>query len=387
MSGRRIWNNRYHNGRRYELRMENKKTIAFYLGSLVRDGAERVVVNLSDFFTKHGYKVYIVTKLQAEIEYEIPRGVTRLIADISAEEITGSRIKNLYLRVAKLKRIWKEIQPDLIISLIGKNNIMSLVSAKPMGIPVVVSVRSNPARELASRSVRWTSLFLFRFADGMILQTKQAMDYFPKNLQKKSVIMQNSLNESFVGREVIAGQKNEIVLVGRLDENKNQIMAIKAFEELADQYPDWQLKLYGEGECKNQWIEETKKLSCSDRIHFCGQQERVADVIAPASIFILTSKQEGMPNALIEAMALGLAVISTDCPCGGPADLIEHGKNGLLIPVDDKGKLVECLSELMIDKELRENLGKNAVQIVERLHPDVINMQWKSYVDAKLRKE
>ena len=149
--------------------MKNKR-IAFYLGSLTKGGAERVVTNLAEYFKASGYEVFVITKLRAETEYTLSDGITRIIADITKEEERG-RIQNLFLSIGKLRRIFKEIQPDVVASFIGKNNLMSIAATRGTGIPVAVSVRSNPAREIGDGFKRKLYFAMFCLAEGVVLQT------------------------------------------------------------------------------------------------------------------------------------------------------------------------------------------------------------------------
>lgn len=367
--------------------MENRKRrIAFYIGSLDKGGAERVIVNLAEYFYSQDYEVYVVTKLKEINEYTLNPGITRIIADITTEEETKSRLGNLYARIHKLRQVWKTIKPDVIVSFIRKNNVMAIASSRFLSIPVVVSVRSDPKRELQGRIMKKLSLFMFRFADGIVLQTNQAKAFFSKNLQKKAVILPNSINPEFLNIERKIEKKNEIVAVGRIDKNKNQRMLIEAFSEIADEYPDWCVRLYGDGEESVMLKNLVKEKGLENQVFFMGQISNVAEKIKKASIFVLSSKCEGMPNALIEAMTLGIAVVSTDCPCGGPADLIQNEENGLLIAVDDKNALKQALLKLINDAEFRQKLAQNASQIIQKLHPDIVNRQWEEYIDDILRK-
>lgn len=359
-----------------------QKSIAFYIGSLSRGGAERVIVNLAEYFQKEGYRVTIVTKLQDEIEYPVPEGVTRILADITGDEIGKNRPVNLYRRIRKLRNIWKQLQPDCIVSFIKKNNFMAIVSAAGLHIPVIVSVRSNPAREYPDKVTRMLAWFLFRKAAGVVLQTKQAMEFFPPAVQKKSIVLPNSLSQQFLRQQYQEERKNEIVWVGRMDQNKNPKMLLQAFLKLADRYPQWSLKFVGDGPQMQQLQEMCKDTPVCERIFFTGRVEDVPKEIATASIFILTSKQEGMPNALMEAMVSGIAVISTDCPCGGPAELIEQEQNGILIPVDDEEALTEAMTRLMAQDAYRNTLGENAKKLIEKVHPDRVNREWLAYAEA-----
>lgn len=357
---------------------ENGKTIALYIGSLSRGGAEHVMVNLACFFKSQGFKVYLVTKTIDEPEYSVPDGVTRIIADIKDEEITSSRIRNLHNRIDKLRRIWIEIKPDIILSFIRKNNLMAIASSKGLGIPVVVGIRSNPARELKGRGFKQLSFMMFKRAAGIVVQTTEGKRFFPAGLQKKVVVMPNSINEEFIDVTHDSFRKKEIVLVGRIDTNKNQRMVLEVFDSIKSQYTDWSLHLYGDGELSD----ELRKKYEHERIVFHGSVDNVKDCIKDSSIFVLSSRQEGMPNALIEAMSLGLACISTDCPCGGPADLIENGKNGLLIPVDGAEELKAQIIRLMDDDKERERLGNEAEKISEILNPKVVNKAWMEYLES-----
>lgn len=363
----------------------NTKKIAFYIGSLSMGGAERVIVNLAAYFHSCGYKVTIVTKEQDSDEYPVPEGVTRILADIVGDEISSSRLLNLYRRIAKLRNIWKQLKTDYIVSFIKKNNFMAITSSMGLHIPVIVSVRSNPSREYPDKVTRLIANVLFAKAAGIVLQTGQAKEFFPDAVQKKAVVLPNSLSEQFLQTEYIGERKKEIVWVGRMDENKNPIMLLRAFGNIAEKYPDWILKYIGDGPL----MEELKELShnekCAEQICFTGRMEDVAGAIRPASIFVLTSKQEGMPNALMESMVSGLAVVSTDCPCGGPAELIEDGMNGILISVDDEKALAEALDKLLSDEEYRNRLGENAKELIDKVHPEIVNRQWLSYIESTKR--
>ena len=194
--------------------------------------------------------------------------------------------------------------------------------------------------------------------------------------------MPNSLSEQFLSVELSDVRRKEIVTVGRIDDNKNQKMLVEAFAEIKEKFPEWSLHLYGDGDRKKKLEEQYG----AEQIVFHGQTPDVVSCIKDSSIFVLPSRQEGMPNALIEAMALRMACISTDCPCGGPADLINSGENGILIPVDDKQALKEQLASVMSNDELRRKLGENARASVEKLNPETVNGKWKEYIERVCRK-
>ena len=359
-----------------------QKSIAFYIGSLCVGGAERVIVNLAAYFHSCGYRVTIVTKEKDDDEYPVPDGVARILADITDDEISGNRILNLYRRIAKLRTIWKQLKPDYIVSFIKKNNFMAITSAAGLHIPVIVSVRSNPAREYPDKLTRLLVRVLFARSAGVVLQTQQAKEFFPKGVQKKAVVLPNSISEKFLQTPYLGERKKEIVWVGRMDSNKNPKMLLGAFAEIAGKYPDWTLKYIGEGYQKKDLEEICKEKNLTKQVSFMGRIQDVPEAIRESAVFVLTSKQEGMPNALIECMVSGLTVISTDCPCGGPAELIESGINGILIPVDDEKALTQSLNRVLADEEYRSRLGEEAKKLIEKVHPDIVNRRWLEYIES-----
>ena len=401
------------------------KSIAFYIGGLCIGGAERVICNLAEYFYSEGYRVTMVTKVRDEKEYELNPGIRRIIADITPEEETGSRIHNLCARISKLKRIWQEVKPDVIVSFIRKNNLMAIASAAPLGIPVVVSVRSAPERELKGFGFKTISFLFFRKAAGVVLQTREAYDFFPGYIRAKAIVLPNSINPDFLkeseklalerksdingaaidvekpgkdtsehtrnnreepfvldSRLISSRREKRIITVGRIDDNKNQRLLVEAYAKIAGHYPDWSLELIGDGSGRKAIEKYVSTLPCKDRISFTGAVDDVAKRMSKASIFVLPSKIEGMPNALIEAMVMGMACISTDCPCGGPRDLIAADEsNGILVPVDNVDAMAMALKRLITNAPLRQSMGDNARKIIATLNPDTVNKQWKNYIE------
>lgn len=352
--------------------------VAFYIGSLSKGGAERVFVNLAEYFASKDYQVTMVTQYERENEYALPEGVRRVISDITAEE-EGGRIGNFVKRYCKLRRIFKEIGADVVLSTFGKNNLMAICANFFLPTKVVVSVVAEPREEYPNRLMRFLAKTLFYFADGIVMQTTDAVKFFQRSLQKRCVILKNSLNPAFVRPRFEGKRQQEIVAVGRVDENKNQRMAIRAFAQIADQFPDSRLTIYGEGELRQQLCREIRELGMEDRISMPGAVTDVPERIEKAYAFVLTSFTEGMPNTLIEAMALGLPCVSTDCPCGGPKDLIEDGVNGYLVPVDDADALAKRLAGLLADPGKADEIGKRAALLQQEYLPKKVNASWENY--------
>lgn len=360
--------------------MEQKKHIAMLSASLIKGGSERVLVNLADYFIRQGYEVTMVTQYKKDNEYEINPQIRRVISDITDEEAGRSRVGNFIKRFGKLRKVWKELSPDIILSFIGKNNMMAIMTSRFLNIPVAVSVRAEPSEEYNSVLLKTAARILFPMADGVILQTEKCLEFFSRRIRKKSVVLKNPMNPKFF-KKIYEGERDKtIVAVGRIDENKNHAMLIDAFEALNEEFPDWNLTIYGEGELRNELIRKVDQMKLSDRISLPGSITKVEEVIYHAGVFVLCSNTEGSPNTLIEAMLLGLPVISTNCPCGGPADLIVNGKNGLLVPVKDTKALEKAIREILSNEKFARELGAEASKIQQDFAELKVFGSWEKYL-------
>lgn len=419
--------------------MKPVRHIVMYIGSLQKGGAERVMSNLAECFFQQGFKVTLVTTYVAENEYELRHaawhicepgaekdsaeknstekdkaekvytvdeksivtiytgtaidgtadGIGRVVVTKAADDSRAAgtskvadtskksgRLSRLYGRLKGLRTIWKQLDPDLILSFSGKNNIMAIITAFRLGIPVAVSVRSDPEREYPEGKIRFAMFMAFRQAACVILQTNAAMNSFPESIRKKACILPNSLNPDFI-RPVFEGNRSRnVISVGRLDDNKDQQLLLRAFAGAAKDHEEYRLIIYGDGPDRDKLEELAGKLGIAQKTEFMGNVSNIADKIFDAGIFVLSSRQEGMPNALIEAMALGIPCISTDCPCGGPADLITDGENGLLTPVGDAAAMTKCLNQLMSEPDAADRMGRNASKVQKLYNPDIINARW-----------
>lgn len=376
--------------------MSDHKKIAFVINSLGIGGAEHVVKNLSEYFHKEGKEVLLVTSRTAPKEYEINFPVKRILLEDKIDSDFKSKGKNpptayirMLERISTLRKIWLSEKPDIIVSFIGKMNIYTMLSTGGLRnkIKVFLSVRSDPKQEYPGLLLPFAGQY-FKGAAGVIFQTKDAAKAFPDAIRKKSAILQNALDESFTGPAYEGPRDNRIVMVGRLDANKNHKMVMNAFakgvrENLFD-LPLPVLEFYGDSLAGDNTVGELKALArdlkIDNSVIFMGRQDNIRKCIESASLFILASNYEGMPNALLEAMATGLPAISTDCPCGGPATVIKNGENGILIPVGDGDALLESMIKLWNNKTLRDKLGKEASKIKDELTYDNVCRKWSAYL-------
>lgn len=378
------------NGKR-DLVSGNRMNIAIMTGSLSKGGTERVIVNLTDYLIEKGDSVAIVSLRVAKEEYKLNTNAKRYIWDLTENETKSgriARISNFKARVDKLNGIWDEIKPDVVLSFIGKNNIMALLTAKRRGIPVIVAVRGEPKEEYYAKWMQYAARHMFKRADKVVLQTKGQLEFFPENIKSKSVILKNPLNPQFLVDPVPFDEREPLIVsVGRIDANKNHRMIIDAFSNIRSEFPEYKLVIYGDGELRRELTDYVKSLHMDDYIKLPGRVDDVPNTIKKARVFVLSSDTEGSPNALIEAMCLSICCISTDCPSGGPGELINDWENGLLIPVRNTPKMQDVLQKILNNLHEAERIAMNASTTRDIYNPETVLDEWRKTLKSVVNAE
>ena len=368
---------------------DKMKKIMFHLNSLGKGGAERVVSLLSKKLSEDGFDTVIATEWYESDEYVLGQKVRRIHVGLSEHDESSSRLVKQWIRIRNLRRAILAEKPDLIISFCVKANYRAMMATHGLHIPVVVSVRNDPKIDyVGTRNKIMNKLFLNR-ANGCVFQTQEAREFFDRVLQEKSVIIANPIEEKFLNAERKTVNK-KIVTVGRLARQKNQMLLLKSFEDLLKRYPDYQLFLYGAGEDDEYRGEliaylDGKSEALRNAVHFMGLSASLEDEIADATMFVLPSDYEGMPNALMEAMALGLPVISTDCPCGGSRYWIVQNETGRLTPVGDKEQLTQNMVFYIENPEVANQIGTRAKERMKEATLEKVYLQWKGYLQRIVR--
>ena len=178
-------------------------------------------------------------------------------------------------------------------------------------------------------------------------------------------------------------EKCHMITVGRLSEQKNQLLLLRAFCQIMIKFPKVHVKLYGtesNAGYQQKLIEYCRENHMEERVHFMGESDRLEKELQTAALFVLPSDYEGLPNALMEAMAMGLPVIATDCPCGGPAELIRSGENGILTPVGDVHAMKDNLQYMLKNLQNAEKMGKQAKITGEMYRPEPVLKEWEKYL-------
>jgi GalNAc-alpha-(1->4)-GalNAc-alpha-(1->3)-diNAcBac-PP-undecaprenol alpha-1,4-N-acetyl-D-galactosaminyltransferase len=357
--------------------------IVFNSLSVGLGGAERVIISLSEYLRDAGNQITIVSAIHPEIKYDIPLYVDVKYIDDTINDMFENKISRFFRRRTKLKKLLIGINPDIVISFLPEPNFMVLSLRRYFDTPIVISVRNDPIREYSNIVFRVIMRYLYPKADGYVFQTDDAKRYFnfSNKINKFAIVIPNPVNKEFVRKPYIGVRSNEIVAVGRLRPQKNHRLLITAFSMLSEQFRSYNLVIYGEGPLRQSLEDYIRELDLEKRIILKGKQKNISKLIYKASVFVLSSDYEGMPNALIEAMCLGLPVVSTDCPAGGPAYLIEHEVNGLLCNVDDPADLKCKIESILSDQNKMTKFSSEASKLIDVVDSNKIGAVWVDYIN------
>ena len=213
----------------------------------------------------------------------------------------------------------------------------------------------------------------------MIFQTEMAKSFFPDAIQKKGVVLKNPVDAQRIPEQYTGERERVIVGAGRLSQQKNMPLLLKAFARFAPNHPEFKLRIFGEGELREELTELARSLQIAGQVELPGRSTALLEKMNSSAMFVLSSDYEGMPNVLLEAMCMGMPCISTDCPSGGPRELIKDGVNGLLVPVGDEAALYEAM-ERMADRVFATQLADAAYEIREELTSRDVFVSWYRYL-------
>ena len=359
--------------------------ILFMLGSLDSGGAQRVAVNLCNSFVEKNNDVLImITKMKSN-SYKI----NNKINIVKLDDGKFSKLIRSFSILRKMKNEIINYAPDVIISFLPEPTARVLflkkVCKRISEIPVILSVRADPNVIYRSFKRKITMKWLYGISDGYIFQTEEAKRFFSKKIQEKSKIILNPINKDFFIEEFKGEREKTFVTVGRLTKQKNHELLINAFNILHEKYPEFKLYIYGEGELEEDLKDRIKELSLDKNVFLKGTSKRIQDEINNKYSFVLSSDFEGLPNALMEAMALGLPCISTNCTGGGATTLIKDGYNGLIVPVNDTVKLANAMIKLANDYKYAKQLGNEAIKIRDKCSEEIIVSEWLEYINNIIR--
>ena len=351
--------------------------------SLFCGGAERVVVSLAEGFQLHGHEVTVITGTEKDTDfYQLPPGINRIALGImGVSKGFLDAIKSNLNRVSVLRKAIKLSEPDIVIAHLTETNILTVLATLKTKYPVLITEHCDP--NLIFYGKFWSILrrLVYPFATKLSSVSQGVENYFtwlPKN--KKQVIYnpfflsQNASSEMEIPTGVNS-DRQWIMSMGRLTNQKGFDILLKAFAKVAPKYPDWQLIILGEGELRSELEQLKAELNLGEQAVLPGRVKNPFLLMERAQFFVMSSRFEGFPMAHGEAMLCGLPVIATDCP-SGPRELVRDGIDGILIPNQDEAALTAAIERTISNPEERAKFAKSAPQVGSRFSLEKIIQDW-----------
>ncbi len=349
------------------------KKILFFTYASSGGGAERVMTHLANSFAERGFSCTYLSLIENGY-YDLDERVKRETVKVSS----GKR--RVFSELKAIRRYIRKNSFDKVIVFGYPVSIKIALATVGMSMKgkLIMSERNDPNSNIRSRAKRRLRNWAYTRADRVVFQTEEAMNFFPRAVRKRGIIIPNPLVKRIVC-EKSDTEPNRLIAAGRIDEQKNFSLLIRAFSIFHKSHPQYRLDIYGSPEKTEEVGKLTALISALDlasSVRLCGFSKEIQREMAASSLYVSSSDYEGISNSMIEAMAVGLPVVCTDCPCGGARMMIEDHVNGILVPVGKAEPLAAALSEVADHPEFALKMGRNAKKIAETLSVDVIFEKW-----------
>lgn len=365
--------------------------ITLVISSLSCGGAERVLVLMAQGFIDKGHEVTIITLSAKNTDfYQLPAKCSRLALGIMGNSSgLSAAIKNNIQRITVLRQAIQSSTPEVVISFLRITNITTILALMGTKYPLIVTEHNDP--QVFSYGRLWETLrrLTYPFCDSVVSVSKgvdQAFADLPKSKRAviyNPIIVKDDGQAEELPREVDP-DKNWLVSMGRLTEQKGFDLLLQAFQQISPKYPNWQLIIMGRGELRQKLEQMRDDLGLSGQVIFTGALSNPFTILKQGKLFVMASKNEGFPMAHGEALACGLPVIATDCP-SGPREMIRHNVDGLLVPNQDVAAFALAMDSLMSDQEKRDQFATKAPEVTVRFSLDAIIAEWETVMDKLVR--
>lgn len=362
--------------------------LLIFIHSLSSGGAERVTANLANHWAGKGRKVTVVTMASEALDfYQLHPAIKRVALDLAdkSPNLFAAVINNLD-RMLALRRVLREVQPNVAVGMMSSASVLLVLATMFMPkISTVISERIYPPMMKLGFMREWARRRIYPSADSVVLLTSESLAWLNTEIPSAhGVIIPNPIpyplpvgEPCLMPSSVIGSARKLLLAVGRLDQQKGFDILIQAFVNLAPTHLHWDIVILGEGALRQTLASQVLALGLQDRVYLPGKTGNVADWYQRADIYVMSSRFEGFPNTLGEAMAHGCAAVSFDCDTG-PRDLIRHEVDGLLVSNGDADALANALGRLMVDEALRRRFADCAIEIRERFSMERIANQWEA---------
>lgn len=355
--------------------------ITLLTSSLASGGAERVATTLCEAWATRGDQVTLIPTFSGGGQpfYKISDAVEVIyLANVVGikQKSLGSYAKRLFT----LRRLIAERRPDVVISFLSNVNIAAIFASAFLRIPLIICERNDPSSEISSGFLKFACRLTYRYADMLTVQTEtvaeKAIKIYPRLKQVRSI--PNPLPDGVIAiaKSSLYRPRKTLLSLGRLVAQKQVNVIINAFTEVAPHFEEWDLHIYGEGPLKIEIEEQVRNLGLQGRVFLKGDTTEPWQIMADADAFVMASRYEGFPNALLEAMGVGLPCVAFDCP-SGPREITGNGEYAMLVKPDDQNGLVMALEKIMRDEILGIELGKRArASILDRYRVSGVLDRW-----------
>lgn len=322
-------------------------------------GAEKMIVTLANNMSKRGHDVTMVSIGDNQQCYVLAKS----IKNININDNYPNQVSRAIKRFIGIFRIIYVNKPDVVVNFWLQPLYLAVPAKLLRTVKLIYSERGDPSDKEYGIFLRLIRSISFYFTDGFVFQSKAVRDYFSENVRNKSSIIKNPVKISGTPATAVNGRKNKIVNIGRLHEQKNQELLIRAFAEFFRSHDDYILEIYGDGSLMASLINLTNELNIGDKVSFFSAVSNIHEKIYDAKMFVLSSDYEGMPNALLECMALGIPCISTNYSLGGAEEIIKNYENGIVVERNNLRQLLSAMLYIADNNALAERMGNNAKKI------------------------
>jgi glycosyltransferase involved in cell wall biosynthesis len=350
--------------------------LVLVLPSLGPGGTERVVTGMANWWAGLGHHVTVVTLdgPEAGEAFPLDARVRRVRLGVARPARSAAdSIRSNVIRIGALRRVLRST-PGYVLSFIDVTNVLVLLAAVGLGRSVVVAERTDPAIAPLGTSWKIGRRFLYRRASLVVAQTTVVGRWIGAWLGRPIAVIPNPV--SMAAQPAAPAARAHVILgVGRFTREKGFDLLLHAFARVADAFPEWRLRLAGDGPLRDEWRALAETLGIAARVEWLGVQRDTARLFAESAVFALPSRFEGFPNALCEAMAAGAAVVAFDCP-SGPREIVTDDQDGRLVPAEDVSAMANTLRELLASADKRQRLGERARDIAQRLAPQTVMPLW-----------
>ena len=351
--------------------------ITIFTSALSGGGAERVTCNLANFLSRSGHAVEILTMGETAPAEPLEEGVREITLLRNSER--GISVLNNLKRILRLMRYMKKEKVDAYVVMLPIPTMLMTSFRRLTKAPIIMSERADP--KVYSKKTQKRLAKACQRVQGAVFQTAEAQKWYEPHLKGAvACIIPNAINPVFIRPAYEGEREKTIVGAGRFNSQKNFPLLIRAFAKIAPDFPEHKLVIYGQGNLLESYQTLANELGVGDRVEFPGFVSDMPERLEKSSMFVLSSDYEGMPNALMEAMASGLPCVSTDCGGGGARFLVRDGENGLLVPVGDENAMAEAMRKILSEEAFAATLGSNARNLQETLAPEKIYGAWETFI-------